>query len=190
MKRYLLTLLTVAALGVAAPAAWAGQVFPAEKIPSLNVPKMKAPPQIDGVIDPAEWRESVKVMGVVSTHSLAYKDRPVSFHVAWDDQHLYIAAVSDILPGHRMWRGRRDRFTTGVVYDDSYEFGIFLHDRNKLPQEASSFQKIIINSLGAGEYVKIYPSIARTCTTGNPTRRSPTASTKRAANSGGRWRWP
>ncbi len=136
-------------------------LYPAEKIPALNVPKMNTPPKIDGVIDPAEWRDSVKVMGVVGTHGLGYKDRPVSFRVAWDDEHLYIAAVSDILPGHRMWRQRRDRFTTGVVYDDAYEFGIFMHDRNKLPEEASSFQKIVVNSLGAGEYMKIYPSIGQ-----------------------------
>lgn len=135
--------------------------FPEEKIPVMNVPKMTKPPKIDGVIDPDEWLESVRVMGVVSTHSLSFKDRPISFRVAWDEQHLYLAAVSDILPGHRLYRGRRDRFTTGVVYDDSYEFGIFLHDRNQLPEEASSFQKIIINSLGAGEYMKIYPSIGQ-----------------------------
>ncbi len=138
-----------------------GLQYPAEKIPVLNVPKMKAPPKIDGVIDPAEWKDSARVMGVVSTSSLAYKDRPVSFNVAWDDEHLYIAAVSDILPGHRLYKSRRDRFTTGVVFDDSYEFGIFMHDRNKLPEEVSSFQKIIINALGAGEYMKIYPSIGQ-----------------------------
>ncbi len=154
-----LTAAALALLALASPAF--GLKYPAEKIPVLNVPKMRVPPTIDGVIDPEEWRDSVKVMGVVSTSSLSYKDRPVSFRVAWDDNHLYIAAVSDILPGHRMWRQRRDRFTTGVVYDDSYEFGIFMHDRNKLPEEVSSFQKIIINSLGAGEYMKIYPSIGQ-----------------------------
>jgi hypothetical protein len=132
-----------------------------ENIPALNVPKMTVPPKIDGVIDPVEWRESVKVMGVIGLANPGYKDRPIAFRVAWDAEHLYIAAVSDILPGHRMWRQRRDRFTTGVVYDDSYEFGIFLHDRNKLPGEASSFQKMVINSLGAGEYMKIYPSIGQ-----------------------------
>ncbi len=60
-----------------------GLMYPEEKIPALNVPKMTVPPKIDRVIGPKEWRESVKVMGVVSTHSLGYKDRPVSFRVAW-----------------------------------------------------------------------------------------------------------
>ncbi len=154
-------ILTMLLTGGAVFAGTSGLRFPEEKVPVLNVPKMKTPPKIDGVIDPDEWRESVKVMGMVSTSSLHYKDRPVSFRVAWDENHLYIAAVSDILPGHRLWRQRRDRFTTGVVYDDSYEFGVFMHDRNKLPEEVSSFQKIIINSLGAGEYMKIYPSIGQ-----------------------------
>ncbi len=160
IKRHTLPLFLTLAAGATLCSA-ANLQYPEAKIPVLNVPKISAPPKIDGVIDPAEWRESVKVMGVVSTHSLGYKDRPVSFRVAWDDQHLYIAAISDILPGHRMWRQRRDRFTTGVVYDDAYEFGIFMHDRNKLPEEASSFQKMVINSLGAGEYMKIYPSIGQ-----------------------------
>ena len=47
------------------------------------------------------------------------------------------------------------------MYDDAYEFGLFLHDRNKPAGEASSFLKMVLNSLGAGEYMKIYPSIGQ-----------------------------
>ncbi len=130
-------------------------------IPQLNVPRMATPPTIDGTINPAEWRDAVKVMGMVSTHSLSYKDRPVSFWLAWDATHLYIAARSDILPGHRMYRNARERHTVNVVFDDAYEFGIFMHDRNKPEGEVSSFLKIVLNSLGAGEYMKIYPSIGQ-----------------------------
>ncbi len=142
--------------------AWAGGLaYDEQFIPRFNVPRMSKPPVIDGTIGPDEWREAVKVMGVVWTSTLAYRDRPVSFWVAWDPQHLYIAARSDILPGHRLYRSKREKYTAGVVFDDSYELGIFLHDRNKLPGQVSSFLKFVINSLGSGEFMKLYPAIGQ-----------------------------
>jgi hypothetical protein len=135
--------------------------FDEEFIPRFNVPRMSKPPAVDGTIGVEEWREAAKVMGVVWTGSLAYRDRPVSFWVAWDPKHLYIAARSDILPGHRLYRQKREKHTAGVVFDDSYELGIFLHDRNRLPGQVSSFLKFVINSLGSGEFMKLYPSIGQ-----------------------------
>ncbi|MGD0094510.1 MAG: glycoside hydrolase domain-containing protein, partial [Planctomycetota bacterium] len=148
---------------VAASSAWAGAKlqFDEEFIPRFNVPRMSKPPTIDGKIEPEEWREAVKVMGMIWTGSMDYRDRPVSFWVAWDAKHLYIAARSDILPGHRLYRSKRERYMTGVVHDDSYEFGIFLHDRNKKPDEVSSYLKIVLNSLCSGEYMRLYPSIGQ-----------------------------
>lgn len=135
--------------------------FPAELIPTLNIPHMSKPPVIDGKIGADEWRDATRVMGVVSTSSLNYRDRPISFWVAWDEQHLYIATRTDILPGHRLYKQHRDRITTGVVMDDSFEFGIFMHDRNKKANEVSSFLKMVVNSLGSGEYMKLYPAIGQ-----------------------------
>ncbi len=138
-----------------------GLAYDEQFIPRFNVPRMSKPPTIDGTIGADEWREAVKVMGVVWTSTLNYRDRPISFWVAWDPKHLYIAARSDILPGHRLYRSKREKYTAGVVFDDSYEFGIFLHDRNKLPGQVSSFLKFVINSLGSGEFMKLYPSIGQ-----------------------------
>lgn len=138
-----------------------GLAYDEQFVPRFNVPRMSKPPTIDGTIGVDEWREAVKVMGVVWTSTLNYRDRPISFWVAWDPQHLYIAARSDILSGHRLYRSKREKYTAGVVFDDSYELGIFLHDRNKLPGQVSSFLKFVINSLGSGEYMKLYPSIGQ-----------------------------
>lgn len=154
-------LLGVSVLAVMAFEAAGKMIYDEEHIPRFNVPQMSTPPKIDASIDPLEWREAARVTGVVVTHSLVYKDRPVSFWLAWDAKHLYIAARSDVLPGHQLYRTRREPKTTGVVYDDAYEFGLFLHDRNKLEGEVSSFLKIVLNSFGAGEYMKIYPSIGQ-----------------------------
>lgn len=138
-----------------------GLAYDEQFVPRFNVPRMSKSPTIDGTIGADEWREAVKVMGVVWTSSLAYRDRPISFWVAWDPQHIYIAARSDILPGHRLYRSKREKYTAGVVFDDSYELGVFLHDRNKLPGQVSSFLKFVINSLGSGEFMKLYPSIGQ-----------------------------
>ncbi len=135
--------------------------FPEELIPRFNIPKMSKPPVADGKIDPEEWKEAVKVMGMVNTSSLDFRGRPVSFWIGWDAEHLYIAARSNILPGHRLYRASRERVSTSVVCDDSYEFGIFMHDRNKPESETSSFLKIVLNSMGSGDYMKIYPSIGQ-----------------------------
>ena len=138
-----------------------GLIYDESLVPRLNIPRMQHPPTVDGTIDPAEWKAAARVSGVVTTHSLHYKDRPVSFCLGWDAKHLYIAARSDVLPGTTLLKSRREGFTTGVVFDDAYEFGIFMHDRNKLEGEVSSFLKIVLNSFGAGEYMKLYPSIGQ-----------------------------
>ena len=130
-------------------------------IPRFNIPYMSKPPKIDGRIDPDEWRDSVKIMGVVRTGGKDFRDRPIAFRVAWDEKHVYLATRSDILPGHRLYKSKRERITAGVVFDDSFEFGLFLHGRNKLPGEHASYLKFIINFLGSGEYMKLYPSIGQ-----------------------------
>jgi len=76
------------------------------------------------VVGEDEWRRAVRITGVVRTGGKDFRDRPISFHVAWDAGHLYLATVSDILPGHRLYKSRRERYTTGVVFDDSFDSGL------------------------------------------------------------------
>jgi hypothetical protein len=134
-----------------------------ELVPRFNIPRMAAPPKIDGAIDPAEWRTATKVMGMIVVNGLEYKDRPVSFWLAWDPQHLYLAYRVDTLTGAtpHLVRAYREKYGTGVVFDDALEVGLFLHDRNKKPDEVSSYLKFILNSLGSGEYMKNYPDIGQ-----------------------------
>ena len=158
------SILLLAGLAWWAPAA-TGQdhrfQFDESFIPRFNIPRMSKPPAIDGRIDAQEWREAAKVMGVAWTSTLDVRDRPVSFWIAWDAGHLYLAARSDILPGHRLYRTKREPITLGVVFDDSVEIGLDLHDRNRKANEVSSFLKLVVNSLGSGEYMKLYPTIGQ-----------------------------
>jgi hypothetical protein len=151
-------------LGLAAGARAGGVAqYDLELIPKFNIPRMAAPPKIDGTIDPAEWKTATKLMGMIVVNGLEYKDRPVSFWLAWDAQHLYLAYRVDILTGTtpHLQRAYREKYGTGVVFDDALEVGLFMHDRNRKADEVSSYLKFVINALGAGEYMKNYPDIGQ-----------------------------
>ena len=59
------------------------------------------------------------------------------------------------------FKSRREKYTTGTVFDDAFEFGLGMEGRNQSPGEAPSFFKFILNFLKAGEYRKMYPSIGQ-----------------------------
>ncbi len=142
----------------AAPAAG---FFPDDQVPRFNVPRMAKPPVIDGVIDPTEWQNAMRVMGMAYAHTNSLCNRPHAFYVAWDDQHLYLAGHAHLMPGHVLGKTHREKYTTSVVFDDAFEFGIGLMGRNRLPGEAESYFKFILNYLASGEYMKMYPSIGQ-----------------------------
>jgi len=148
-----------------------GLTYDEALIPRFNIPRMTTPPKVDGVIDPDEWRCAVRLMGMVITGGLEYRDRPVSFWLGWDDEHIYLAYRVDILtqPMPYLKRAYRERYSTGVVHDDALEVGLFLHDRNRKPDEVSSYLKFIINSMGSGEYMKNYPEIGQVMFNWTPT---------------------
>ncbi|MBM4037554.1 MAG: hypothetical protein FJ290_03485, partial [Planctomycetes bacterium] len=158
-------------LGAAARVHAGGLSYDESLIPRFNIPKMSKPPSIDGTIDPAEWTEAAKVMGMVSTGGLEYKDRPASFWLAWDPQHLYLAYRVDTLtqPVPHLRRAHREQYAQGVVFDDALEVGLFLHDLNQLPNQVSSYFQCILNSLGCGEYTKSYPAIGQNMKNWTPT---------------------
>ncbi len=139
----------------------AGWMFPQEQVPAFSIPQMSKAPTIDGNLDPSEWRQAVRVMGMANVGGNSYYGRPHAFYLGWDTEHIYIAARAHILPGHKLYRGKRERYSSATVFDDSIEIGLDFLGRNKLAGEAESFFKFIINSLGSGEYLKMYPSIGQ-----------------------------
>lgn len=151
----------LALTGALASTAMANDMFPADQIPIYNVPKMKEAPTIDGTINADEWRDSVRLMGVSNAHSNTLVDRPISFNVAWNEKHLFIAARGHVVPNHVLLKAHREPYTTGVVFDDAFEFGISMLGRNRLKGEADSYFKFIVNYLASGEYMKSYPSIGQ-----------------------------
>lgn len=135
--------------------------FAEEKIPAFNVPYTSAPPTIDGEINPDEWRDATKLMGTATVKKLGFIDRPHTFYIAWDEEHLYVAARAHFLPNDPLKQQSRRRYATGVVHDDAFEFGIDLLGLNNQGDEVANYYKFIINALGSGEYMKNYPSIGQ-----------------------------
>ncbi len=137
------------------------QFFPDNQIPMFNIPKMKAAPTIDGNIKADEWKTAVRIMGMATAHNNRYRGRPHVFWVSWDAKHIYIAGRAHVLKGHILGKSRREKYTTGTVFDDAFEFGLGMEGRNQQPGEVPSFFKFILNFLKAGEYLKMYPSIGQ-----------------------------
>ena len=58
------------------PSSWAGweAPLPPGMTPAFDIPKMSAPPKLDGVIDPVEWREAVAVSGRAPGAAMVFDD--------------------------------------------------------------------------------------------------------------------
>lgn len=104
----------------AATAQSAKFAFSEEQIPAFNIPKMAAAPKIDGVIDPAEWQTAMEIRGMSWAGGCGFINRPHAFWVAWDEGHLYLAGRAHVLKGHVLGKSRREKYTTGTVFDDAY----------------------------------------------------------------------
>jgi len=112
------------------------------------IPRMSRAPEIDGVIDPVEWRESVAVSGLVNTHTDLLIPRPTTFFVAWDPEHLYFACRTYLKPGYkfRVKEGRSEG--NAYCYDDGLELLFKPMGRNVSPQHQKTEFRMFLNCLG------------------------------------------
>jgi len=81
-------LLAMSILGACAVAVAGSRLKPGEEA-TFAIPRMTSPPKIDGVIDPAEWREACAASGLVDQGSGLLLPRPTTYLLAWDPGHLY-----------------------------------------------------------------------------------------------------
>ena len=111
-------------------------------------PAHRAPPKIDGVIDPVEWREAVAVSGVVNTHDDLLVPRPTTFFLAWDPGHLYFACRAYLRPNDKP--SIRDGRSQGNAYcfDDGLELLFKPMGRNVSDQNQRTEFKCFLNCLG------------------------------------------
>ncbi|HUU22555.1 MAG TPA: glycoside hydrolase domain-containing protein, partial [Phycisphaerae bacterium] len=127
------------------------------------LPKLAAPPVIDGVINDQEWAGAAGFNAQVSqSDAHVLYPRAVAWYVAWDDENLYVASRTPLLKNERPKRKARSRIGQTIMMDDSVELWIDPKGRNAGPQVASHFQGIV-TSLGITYHSRLFPKIgART----------------------------
>ncbi len=134
---------------------------PEEGPPDLAIPRMSRAPVVDGIIDPGtEWAEAALVSGV--TH--AGGQRPVQprqtrFWIAWDEEHLFLAARSELREGERLATAYRITDTQMAVFDDTYELGFDTRGRSTPPGEDERCYKMTINFFNIIGAMKSLPGI-------------------------------
>ena len=98
--------------------------------PVVSVPKVKTPPKIDGIIEPAEWANAAPMSPFVLLGGQGQPLNATSVWVMYDDHSLYIAAIlTDPNPG-ALKAATTDR--DGPVWeDDSLELFFDTDDQRK-----------------------------------------------------------
>jgi hypothetical protein len=119
--------------------------FAAAAEDAFRVPLMKAPPKIDGVIDPAEWADAAGFEGFGQDGLLA--QRRVKAYVGATETHLYVAIRSQ-LPDEGPLTAEVKKDSLKAVFDDAVE--VFV---NPNPDAVGQVEyQFLVNSLGAGGY--------------------------------------
>ncbi len=113
----------------------------------VAVPRMAAPPKIDGTIDPEEWRGAAGFSGVGGCNSNLLFARPTVFWMGWNPDGIYVAAKVWIRPGYKPQAAGRQP-GAAIVFDDTLEFHWLPMGRNVPDGRTTSSYKWLINALG------------------------------------------
>ena len=123
-----------------------GTARAADRTPAFCIPRMSAPPRLDGVLDPAEWREAVAISGVEEQGSKELCMRPTTFFLAWDPDHLYLACRTWVMPGFQVGAAGRAPGDAGCG-----DVGLELHFQpvgKVAAGQTDSSYKFNVNALG------------------------------------------
>lgn len=156
LTRHVLPLATaILALGAgdlahASPAA-------AVDIPKLRVPKLTAPPTLDGKLVPGEWQGAAGISALVSacaaggaTPTIAPPIQQVTFYLGYDDKYLYLAMHSPHQEGtYPQARCKVNDYLWGVLSEDHIEFQINKNTRAEAGTPGFGFYKMLVNPRGA-----------------------------------------
>ena len=99
------------------------EVFPE---PELRLPKMSAPPKIDGVVDEGEWAGAARMEKFCILRQTNAIDAGGSFWLGRDDDNIYIAVVSEIGPNGLVRNIKPTGRPNQLCFrDDCVELGFF-----------------------------------------------------------------
>lgn len=89
-------------------------VAPAIAEPEIVIPRLTAAPVLDGELSPGEWDRTATIRGTIDQFTGDPDPRPVTFRIAYDDEHVYVAQRSTVQPrewdqrGEPLWYKRGD----------------------------------------------------------------------------------
>jgi hypothetical protein len=135
--------------------AWASQNTEASAgTPVISIPKVAAPPKMDGKIEDGEWAGAAMITGfwwdpIGGAHSLAPRIQQSYWYVAYDDKYLHLAMRSPHPKGtYPVARGKRMDDRNTVLFEDHVEIQLTPHERKNAAVEGKGFYKIMVNPKG------------------------------------------
>jgi len=181
----LLSSLILFVLGLLNPA-HAG--IPADKVGRFAVGRMTQPPTIDGTIDEQEWQRATAIAGVAQQNpgGNLLVMRPTTFYVGWDEDNLYLACRTWVMPGYKpRVKGRKPGAAS--AFDDGLEIALHPKGANVPSGRTDSAYKFMMNCLGVlGERARM--SVGQMFRTWSPDfERSYRLTAPGSAPKGGRW---
>jgi hypothetical protein len=94
---------------------------PPEKVPALRIlaPQATVKPKLDGVMEPGEWDSAVSW----SAGGMNFVDaRQIQFFVMWDQDNVYVAQCTTLLPGEKLKRiGREPKPDVATAMESEME---------------------------------------------------------------------
>jgi len=110
-------------------------------MPLVDIPRLKVPPKLDGVVNENEWAGSASLDDFMVPASTNRAVPATKCRIGFDDRNLYIAFRCEVVPGTAP-QAKIKKHDGSVWSDDSIEFFIW-------PDGAKSFYaQLVANSIG------------------------------------------
>ena len=118
---------------------------------TFTMPKLTAPPTLDGTVKTGEYNNSVKLYGLNAYNSSFFNDRQAEQYFAVDSKYFYWAMKSELPPAGMQLLNRIRKKNGPVFLDDNNEFLI-------IPPGGKFVYHLIVNFIGTTFTIK-YPII-------------------------------
>lgn len=181
----------VALLALLALPVWAGSdqswQLKAGEESAFAIPRMSAPPTLDGKIDAAEWRDSAAISGMLENGTDYLDARPATFFLAWDAGHIYMACRVYLPPGYKLRLGGGRAQDGADCFDDGLELLFKPLGKNVSSRNERTEFKLNISGLGyGGTYTRL--AVGQIMKTWEPEMHTATRVTEQGtAPMGGAW---
>jgi len=124
-------------------------ILTAGEVSKITLVPMEKAPVIDGVINPEEWRQAVKILGFVTLGKIPLLEPRQGYTlIGFDREALYFAMATEMPPDNQLITNVK-RHDENTCYDDSVEIWIDPNRRNKIKGQGDlRYYQLIINQLG------------------------------------------